>query len=61
MDATRAYKMGREAVERGGEIVAPAFERIHAARYADLLAKNFWDGVRDARELREINDEGVKA
>lgn len=57
MDASKAYAMGRQAAARGGKIVAPAFERIHAARYAEMLAQNFWQGVRDLRAEDRINQE----
>jgi hypothetical protein len=57
MDASRAYGMGRQAAARGGEIEAPAFDKLHAARFAEMLTKNFWDGVRDVRAEDRINKE----
>lgn len=57
MDASRAYGIGRQAAARGGPITTPAFDRLYAARYAEMLEKNFWDGVRDVRAENRINQE----
>lgn len=49
--------MGRNAATRGGKIEAPAFDRLHSARTAEMLETHFWQGVRDVRAEERINQE----
>ena len=49
MNTSKAYGIGRQAGHRGGKIECPFEDAV--------LAKNFWDGVRDIRAEDRINQE----